>query len=109
MSPEATGEDRQEPLTDVLGRDLDDGGLDQVLRQHEGPLLQRVQQHGGRVTLFRGVHVLPGLQSFRPQEVVHRVHDRLYPWRQVKCQRADSSPRSSASTTMSGGRGGGSK
>lgn len=89
------------PLTDVLGRHFDDGRLDEVLGEDKRPLLQRVQQHCGGVTLFRGIHVFPGLQSFWPQEVVDGVHDRLYPWRQVKCQRAVSSRHNWGLITMS--------
>ena len=64
-------------LTDVLGRLLDGVGLQQVVGQHKGPSLHRVQQQRGRVQLLAGGQLLPSGLGARLQQVVHRVHHRL--------------------------------
>lgn len=50
---------------------------------------------GGGVRLLRGIHVFPGFQSFRPEEVVDRIYNGLYPWKQVTCQHTVPPSRSS--------------
>lgn len=64
-------------LTDVVSVLPDDVCLQQVVSQHKGTVLHRVQQLGGRTLLLARVQVPPRVQSLRLQEVVHRLHHGL--------------------------------
>lgn len=70
---------KSELLTYVVCGNFDDGRFHEVVGEDEGPLLQSVQQHGGRVRLLRAVHVVPRLQGLWSQDVIHCVHDSLRP------------------------------
>lgn len=64
-------------LTDVVSALPDNVCLQQVVSQHEGTVLHRVQQLGGCTLLLARVQVPPRVQSLRLQEVVHRLHHGL--------------------------------
>lgn len=64
-------------LTDVVGGLLHDVRLEQVVGQHEGTCLHRVQQQRGRVELLAGGQTPPGQLGPRLQQVVHRLHHGL--------------------------------
>lgn len=64
-------------LTDVVGVLLHDVRLQQVVSQHEGPLLHGVQQHGGGPQLLSSAQLPPRCLRLRLQQVVDRLHHRL--------------------------------
>lgn len=64
-------------LTDVVGVLLHDVRLQQVIRQHEGPLLHCVQQHGGGPQLLACAQLPPRSLGLRLQQVVDRRHHGL--------------------------------
>lgn len=64
-------------LTDVVGVLLHDVSLQQVVGQHEGALLHRVQQGGGRPQLLGRAQLLPRCLRLRLQQVVDRRHHGL--------------------------------
>lgn len=66
-----------EALTDVVGVLLHDVSLQQVVRQHEGALLHRVQQRGGGPQLLSRAQLLPCRLRLRLQQVVDRCHHGL--------------------------------
>lgn len=80
------------PLTDVVGVLPDDVCLQQVVSQHEGTVLHRVQQLGGRALLLARVQVPPRVQGLRLQEVVHRLHHGLQGGR-MEWEKAPANPK----------------
>lgn len=64
-------------LTDVVGVLLHDVRLQQVIRQHEGPLLHGVQQHGGGPQLLACAQLPPRSLGLWLQQVVDRRHHGL--------------------------------
>lgn len=67
----------QHVLTDVVSVLLHDVCLQQVIGQDEGPLLHRVQQHGGGPQLLARAQLPPRSLGLRLQQIVDRLHHGL--------------------------------
>lgn len=64
-------------LTDVLCVLLNDIRLQQVVGEDKGPLLHRVQQHGGSSQLITCAQLPPCCLGLRLQQIVHCLHHSL--------------------------------